>query len=98
MHLFAAFITIEQVLASALVGASAVLVYAGIVQIRKNLKMRAAMNEPTTDLDEADEPGESTSDAKEPAKPLPMPAAVAMLVVGIALLIIGILWRIDAER
>jgi hypothetical protein len=98
MDLFAAFITTEQLLASALVGGSAVLVYNGIVQIRKNLNTRAARSEPTTDLDEADEPGESTSDAKEPAKPLPMPAAVAMLVVGVALLIIGILWRIDAER
>ena len=98
MDLFAAFITAEQILASALVGVSAVLVYNGIVQIRKNLNTRAARNEPTTDLDEADEPGESTSDPKEPARPLPMPAAVAMLVVGVALLIIGILWRIDAER
>ena len=96
--LFAAFITTEQLLASAMVGVGVALVFSGFTLIRKNRKMLAEMDQPTTDLDDEEPISEKTGGARKPGDigfPL---AGVLLFMLGVALLIGGIIWRIDAER
>jgi hypothetical protein len=96
MHLFAAgplSFTTEQLLASALVGVSAVVVYNGVMLIRKSRKIRAEMSRPTADADDG-EPVPAT----KPEKPMSPLAGVLVLVLGVAMLIGGMVWRFAAEE
>jgi hypothetical protein len=95
--LFADVFTTEQLVASAMVGVGGVVAYNSVLMIRPSRKLRAEINQPTTDLDDDTGPGKK-ADPKKEVDATPLRAGVALLVIGIVMLIGGLIWRIDAER